>query len=362
MRKRILLGALALALVVGGALFVMRGELAMRAMSRAYAEAMGRDALAELPDGLHLGLCGTGSPMPDPTRAGPCVAVVAGQRLFIVDSGSGSTRNLSLMNLPPARVEAVFLTHFHSDHIADLGELMLQRWASGAARRPLPVYGPTGVEQVVGGFEAAYGLDQGYRVAHHGAVVTPPSGFGGEPRAFAATPQGPNVILINEPDLKVIAFPVPHDPATPAVGYVFEYKDRKLVVSGDTALSQRLETAAKGVDLLAHEGLSRRLVGEQRQAALKAGRGNFAHILNDILTYHTDPKDVGALAQRAGVRELLFYHVIPPMPLRALEGPFTADARKIFKGRLAVGHDGDFISLPAGGQEVERSNRLRRFR
>lgn len=362
MRKRILLGVLALALVVGGALFLMRGELAMRAMSRAYAQAMGRDALAELPDGLHLGLCGTGSPMPDPTRAGPCVAVVAGQRLFIVDSGSGSTRNLSLMNLPPTRVEAVFITHFHSDHIADLGELMLQRWAGGAAKAPLPVYGPTGVDQVVAGFEAAYTLDRGYRIAHHGTAVTPPSGFGGEPRPFAATPQGPNAILINEPDLKVTAFPVPHDPATPAVGYLFEYKGRKLVVSGDTALSQRLETAARGVDLLAHEGLSHRLVREQRKAALKAGRENYAHILEDILSYHTDPKSVGALAQRAGVRELLFYHVIPPMPLRALEGPFAADARKAFKGRLEVGHDGDFVSLPAGSDRIEHSNRMLRFR
>ncbi|MCC7267175.1 MAG: MBL fold metallo-hydrolase [Caulobacteraceae bacterium] len=362
MRKRILLGVLALVLIAGGGLYLMRGELAMRAMSRIYAQAMGRDALAELPDGLHLGLCGSGSPMPDPTRAGPCVAVVAGQRLFVVDSGTGSTRNLSLMNLPPARVEAVFLTHYHSDHIADLGELMLQRWAGGPAKRPVPVYGPTGVDQVVGGFEAAYALDRGYRVAHHGPAVMPPGGFGGEPRAFAASPQGPNVVLINEPDLKVTAFPVPHDPATPAVGYIFEYKGRKLVVSGDTALSQRLETAARGADLLAHEGLSHKLVGLQREAAVKAGRDNLAHIMHDILSYHTDPKDVGALAQRAGVREVLFYHVIPPLPLRALEGPFTADARKLFKGRLAVGHDGDFVSLPAGGKKIEHSNRLRTFR
>ncbi len=82
-------------------LWLARGFLATRAMERIFAQAMGSDPLAELPDGLHVGLCGTGSPMPDPTRAGPCVAVVAGQRLFVVDSGSGSTRQLSLMNLPP---------------------------------------------------------------------------------------------------------------------------------------------------------------------------------------------------------------------------------------------------------------------
>ena len=342
--------------------WIFRGPLAVGAMSRLYDRAMGGDPLAELPDGLHVGLCGSGSPMPDPTRAGPCVTVVAGRRLFLVDVGAGGPRTLQLMNLPIGRVSGVFLTHFHSDHIDGLGELMLQRWASGANTSPLPVYGPTGVDQVVHGFEAAYALDRGYRIAHHGPAVVPPSGFGGDPRPFAVSANAPNVLVINDPDLQVIAFPVRHDPVEPAVGYLFIYKGRRLVVSGDTAPSPRLEAAARGADVLAHEGLSPNLVAVQRQSAIRAGRTNLAHILHDILSYHSSPEAVAGIAQRAGVHYLLFEHIIPPLPFEALEGPFLGRSRSIFHGPIRVGHDGDFISMPAGGHEITRTNRLAIFR
>lgn len=356
---KFILAAVVVVGALGTGVWLARGQLAMAAMSKAYEGAMGTDAIAALPDGLHVGLCGSGAPMPDPTRAGPCVAVVAGRKLFVVDSGSGSTRNLALMNLQPAEVDGVFLTHFHSDHIADLGELMLQRWAGGAATAPLPVYGPTGVDGVVAGFQAAYALDRGYRIAHHGEVAVPPSGFGGAPHPFAASPAAPDVVLIDEPDLQVTAFPVNHDPADPAVGYRFAYKGRTVVVSGDTAASERLVAAAKGVDVLAHEALAPNLVELQRQAALKAGRANMVKILSDIPPYHTAPEVVAAEARRAGVRTLLLYHIIPPLPTRALEGPFLGRSRRIFGGPLQVGRDGDFISLPAGGTAVRHGNRLR---
>ena len=357
-------GLLALAvilLVVAGGLWVLRGQIALRIMNRVYEQAFADDPIAQLPDGLHVGLCGSGSPMPDPTRAGPCTAVVAGRQLFVIDSGTGSTKNLSLMNLPPAQVSAVFITHFHSDHIADLGELMLQRWASGAATSPVPVYGPTGVEQVVAGFEQAYTLDSGYRIAHHGPKVIPPAGFGGLAHPFAVTQNGPDVAVIDQPDLKVIAFPVVHSPVNPAVGYLFIYKGRRVVVSGDTSASPRVEAEAKGADVLVHEGLSPNLVALQRAAAVRHGRTNLAAIMHDILSYHTTPEQAAGIAERAHVRMLLFTHVIPPLPLRALEGPFLGDARQIFHGRIQVGRDGDFVSLPAGTTEINRSNRLKTF-
>ena len=349
------------AVVLAGA-WLMRGKLATAAMERTYLRVMAADPYAGLPDGLHVGLCGSGSPMPDPTRAGPCTVVLAGKKLFVIDAGAGSTKNLSLMNLPPARVNAVFLTHFHSDHIDGLGELMLQRWASGPNTSPLPVYGPTGVDQVVAGFQAAYVLDSGYRVAHHGATVVPPSGFGGAAHPFEAQPDLPNVTVIDEPDLKVIAFPVHHNPVEPAVGYLFIYKDRRVVISGDTAASPRLEAVSKGADLLVHEGLSTELVGLQRKAALADGRANLAAIFHDILSYHTTPEQAAGIAQRAGVKSLLFTHVIPPLPVRALEGPFFGKSRDIFKGEIRVGHDGDLASLPAGSTEITHSNRLMTFR
>lgn len=356
--KRILLIVVAVLAVLAGAAWLMQGRIAEAGMRTVFEHAMAADPLAELPDGLNVGLCGTGSPMPDPTRAGPCVAIVAGKRLFVVDSGSGSTRNLALMDLQPAQVQAVFITHFHSDHIADLGELMLQRWAAGAAKSPIPVYGPTGVEGVVAGFQAAYALDRGFRIAHHGVEAVPPSGFGGTPHPFAVSLATPDVVLIDEPDLKVTAFPVNHHPADPAVGYRFEYKGRTVVVSGDTGPSERLVAAAKGVDVLAHEGLAPNLVAIQKSAALKAGRTHIVKILSDIPSYHTAPEAAAAEAQRAGVKTLLFYHVIPPLPVRALEGPFLGKSRSIYKGPIRVGHDGDFLSLPAGSTEIRHTNRM----
>ena len=341
--------------------WLLRGEIAERVMARVFGHAMSGDPLAELPDGLHVGLCGSGSPMPDPTRAGPCTVVVAGRRMFVIDSGEGSTKNLSLMNLPPARVSAIFLTHFHSDHIADLGELMLQRWAGGAAVAPVPVYGPTGVDRVVTGFEQAYALDSGYRVAHHGPKVVPPTGFGGAAHAFVVSREGPDVAVIAEPELKVYAFPVNHHPVEPAVGYLFVYKGRRVVVSGDTALSPRLEAAAHGADVLVHEGLAPNLVALQRQAALAHGRANLAAIFHDIISYHTTPEQAAGEAQRAGVRYLLFTHIIPPLPMEAVEGPWLGRARSIFHGSLRVGHDGDFLTLPAGTSEIRRTNRLKTF-
>lgn len=354
------LGALGLVVVIGlGGAWLFRDRLALVGMRQAYALALAEDPLASLPDGLHVGLCGSGSPMSDPTRAGPCVAVVAGRDLFVVDSGSGSTRNLLLMNLPPASVAATFVTHYHSDHIADLGELMLQHWAGGAARAPMPIYGPPGLEGVVDGFEAAYAPDRGYRIAHHGAAVVPPLGFGGEPHVFSAAADGPDVLVLEKPNLKVWAFPVAHAPVEGAVGYRFEYKGRSVVVSGDTGPSERLVRASRNVDLLVHEGLAPNLVAMQESVAEQAGRGNYAHIFRDILTYHTPPETVAREAKAAGAKAVLFYHVIPPLPVRALEGPFLGRSKEIFGGPMRVGRDGDFASLPAGSSEVKWSNRLK---
>jgi ribonuclease Z len=155
---------------------------------------------------------------------------------------------------------------------------------------------------------------------------------------------------------------VVHTPVDPAVGYRFDYRGRSVVVSGDTAPSPRVEAASKGVDVLVHEGLAPNLVAIQHSDAVKAGRTNLAAITHDILSYHTAPEAAAAIAQRAGVRYLLFTHIIPPLPLRALEGPWLGKSRDIFHGAIRVGHDGDFLSLPAGSTEIRRTDRLTTFR
>ena len=359
--KRIVPAVLGGLVLLLGLAWLARGEIAVRVMVGLYDRAMTAAPSDGLTDGLHVALCGSGSPMPDPSRAGPCTAVLAGKRLFVFDAGAGSVRNLSLMGLPPARVERVFLTHFHSDHIDGLGELMLQRWAGSGSAAPLLVHGPTGVEAVVGGLMSAYGPDRNYRVAHHGEAVVPPAGFGGQAIPFDPLSGREDVILLDEPGLRIRAFPVDHAPVSPAVGYVIEYKGRKAVISGDTRISPNVEREARGADLLVHEALSSRLVGIQKAAAQRAGRTGLVKILGDITTYHSDPEEVAALADRAGVRGLLFTHVVPPLPLRALEGPFLGKSRSVFHGDLRVGRDGDMVSMPAGSGDIRYGNRLKRF-
>ena len=181
-------------------------------------------------DGLHAGICGSGSPMVDINRTGPCVAVVAGKHLYIVDIGDGSTRNITLMGFQTGKIDAVLLTHFHSDHIAGLGELMLQRWAGGSNITPVDVIGPTGVETVVDGFNTAYSLDTGYRVVHHGPRTMPPSGAGGIAKPFTFGPaEDASVVVVDQDGVKITAFKVDHRPVVPAVGYRFDYKGRSLV-------------------------------------------------------------------------------------------------------------------------------------
>src|ERR1700735_4670612 len=125
------------------------------------------------PDSLRVVLCGTGNPLPDRARAAACTAIFAGSNIYLVDIGPGSWKNLALWRIPPAKLAAIMLTHFHSDHIGDLGEINIETWANGRDH-PLRVYGPEGVDQVVNGFAQAYSLDEGYRIAHHGSALMSP--------------------------------------------------------------------------------------------------------------------------------------------------------------------------------------------
>lgn len=355
--RRFLLGVLALAVLAGGVGYAFRGDIALALMQRTLNANFAVDSLAELPDGLHVGLCGAGAPMPSADRSGPCVAVVAGKRLMIIDAGTGGVRTLARMRLPPGRIERVMLTHFHSDHIDGLGEMMLQRWVGASNTAPLPVHGPTGVESVVDGFNTAYTLDKGYRVAHHGPEFVPPSGFGGVAVPFVLGDNG-EALVLDDGGLKIVAFKVDHAPIEPAVGYRITYKGRVAVISGDTKPTGEVEAQAKDADLLVHEALSPKLVGMIGDAAKAGGQPNIAKIMHDILDYHTTPEEAAAIASRAKVKALLLYHIVPPLPLSALEGPFLGRAREIYAGPLYLGHDGDFITMPVGSTEVRFTNRL----
>ncbi len=339
--------------------YLFKADLSVLLAQRVVAQRMSSNALSSLPDGLHLGLCGAGSPMPDDLRMGPCTVVVAGKRLFVFDSGSGSSRNIGKMGFVHGQIEAIFLTHFHSDHIDGLGELLMQRWVSSGNATAVPLYGPTGVEQVVGGVMQAYGLDRGYRVAHHGEAILPLGGFGAQVKTFEVPSPDHRRVLLKDADLEIAAFLVDHSPVTPAVGYRISYKGRSIVLSGDTVKNAAVQRAAAGVDVLVHEAMSMPLMALLTQGARRAGRSVVETLMVDIQDYHTTPEQAAETARDAQVRYLLLNHIVPPLPpLPGLEQAFLGEAGAIFKGPLKVGRDGDFISLPTGSTDIITSRRF----
>jgi ribonuclease Z len=353
--KKLLLTMLVLSAVVVATVFIFQKQVATRLMQQMAHKNVGRNIIPTLPDGLHLALCGTGSPFPDPSRAGPCSAIIAGDRLFIVDTGEGSARNLGYMGIPAAKIEAIFLTHFHSDHIDGLGPFMLQRWGVGTFQTPTPVYGPTGVEKVVDGFRAAYVLDFGYRVAHHSEKIMPPGGSGGKGMPFALPPagQGDDVVVLNDKGLKVTAFRVDHAPIDPAVGYRFDYKGRSVVISGDTKKTPSVQAVAKGVDILVHEALQPSLVKILETEFADRKMNNMSQVMRDILNYHTTPEEAAAQAAAAGAKQLVLNHIVPPMPVRFAYPAFLGDAAKFYDQPITVGEDGMLFSLPANSTSID---------
>jgi ribonuclease Z len=309
------------------------------------------DHAANGEDGLHLALCGAGGPMPAPHASGPCVAVVAGKQLFVVDAGTDGLRNMGRMGYPLGNIEAVFLTHFHSDHIDGLGEMATIRWASAANTSPLPVYGPDGVQRVVDGFNTAYSFDAQYRHDHHGDTVAPLSGAGMVARTFAKPEAGELVTLYSNEDLKIEALAVDHSPVEPAVGYRFTYKDRSLLITGDTIKLANIEEFARGVDLLVHEALAPNLVGMMHDAAAKSGNQIMAKITDDILTYHASPVEAAETARDAGVGHLLYYHIVPPLVFPGQDILYLNGAQDIFPD-YTIGQDGVSFYLPSGSKEI----------
>ena len=354
MRKAAII--LVLIALIGAVVYSQRGAIGMRIMARGVEAALSTDATGDLQDGLHVALCGAGGPLPDPKRSGPCVAVVAGKHLFVVDAGTGGVRNLGRLRYPIGRIESVLLTHFHSDHVDGLGELATLRWVQNGNVEPLPVIGPEGVEEVVSGFDTAYRQDAVYRNAHHGDKVAPPSGHGMSPRSFPLPRDGELATVYEVDGVKIEALAVDHAPVKPAVGYLFTYKDRSVLISGDTARNANVEKFASGVDLLVHEALAPNLVGLMHAAAARVGNQIMAKITADILDYHASPREAAEIARDAGVGHLLYYHIVPPLIFPGAEAAWLNGAEDVFPD-YTVGQDGTSFSLPAGSDEIIQTRR-----
>jgi len=304
-------------------------------------------------DALRAIACGTASPVADPNRAAACIAVIAGGKFYVVDTGMGSWKNLALWRIPGERVGGIFYTHFHSDHIAELGEFNLQTWGAGRPD-PMRVYGPKGVERLVAGFSEAYALDRGYRTAHHGDEVMNPAKGEMEAKPFVVDAKDPaGTVILEENGLVVRAFLVDHDPIDPAVGYRFDYKGRSVSVSGDTVPSKSLVAASKGVDVLFHEAQANFLVNIIQEEAKAAGSNQYSRILGDIPTYHTSPVDAATLANESGAALLVLYHLTPPPTNPIVERIFVRGVSDVRPSGVVVARDGLLVTLPAGSKEIE---------
>jgi ribonuclease Z len=293
-------------------------------------------------DGMRVIVCGSASPLGrDPERAEACIAVVTAEHFFLFDVGARSPLRMAQARLPMARINGVFLTHFHSDHIAALPDVNLASWVQGRPA-PLDVYGPPGVQSVVDGFNAAYGLDRGYRTAHHGAARLPP-----ERGPMRAHPFDPGEVVWQDDLLTVTSFAVEHPPIEPAVGYRVDYRGRSVVISGDTNVADGLFAAAKDADLLLHDALSRTLLDPMIEVATDLGLPAISGIMTDVIDYHADVTLLPARAAEAGIQRLALYHLVP--------APNALAERMFLRGLpddVILTRDLHTFDLPVGSSEI----------
>lgn len=357
-RKSFKLALVALAvLTIGTAAALLTPGVQQKLFDRAAQQLSARTNTAPLvDDALRIAVCGSSAPLPSKSRAKACVAVFAGGKIWVVDSGPESVENLVLWGVPLSKIGGVLLTHFHSDHIGDLGELQLQTWAGGRTA-PLEVYGGPGVERVVAGFNEAYRLDQGYRTAHHGEKVMPSASWGMVAHTVTldgapSSAKDRTGLVLDDGQLRITAIEVDHAPIEPAYAYRFDYKGRAAVVTGDLKYHAPLAKSAANADLLVSEAISRSMTKSLETAAQSVEREQTAAIMHDVQDYHISPEEAATIANEAKVQLLVFYHLLPApdgfLPRRL----FAHGVNEVRRGDWTIADDGSLYTLPLGSKEV----------
>ena len=302
-------------------------------------------------DALSAAVCGSRSPLPSPGRAETCILITAGDDLFVVDIGDGSNDNLRSWNINFRDIEAVLITHLHSDHIADLPGLHQNAWVVGERNSKLKVFGPEGVDQFTQGIEMAYAHDYVFRNEHHGDAIAPLQFAGFDTSVIDLN----NPVIFDNGELKITAFRVIHEPIEPALGFKFEYKGRSIVLSGDTSYTQTVIDNSMNADVLFHEAQANHMLAIMEESLRSRGADLLATVLDDITTYHTTLVEAAEIANEANVKKLFFYHLTPAPRNYIQEIMFVRGVDQVRKEWTLV-EDGTLVILPVGSEEIIVTN------
>jgi len=263
-------------------------------------------------------ILGSGSPLPDPNRAGPSTLVrtTAGDLLF--DCGRGVLMRAAAAGSAAGAFRALFLTHLHSDHITDLNDVFTLRWVMTFAPDPLRIFGPDGTSELLKATEAMLESDIGYRLAHHDDLKWRPSAV------VTEVAQG---VIFDENSVRVTAALTDHRPVAPTIGFRIDDGNRSVVIAGDTVPCTGLDELCSGADVLVHTVVRRDLI---EQIGLPR--------LRDVLDYHSSVADAAQTAARNGVRTLVLNHLVPA-PAPGTEQEWIDQAAAHFKGDVLMAMD-----------------------
>ena len=287
-------------------------------------------------DSLRVFICGSASPVGVTDRAQACIAIITPSHFYIFNSGAGSTSNAHRAGLPLSRLQGIFLTHLHSNHIAEIYELNLASWVSESVTA-LQVYGPKGVRRIVSGINETYALDIDYRVAQLGSNQLNP-----KLAKLKAKALGERTVL-EDGELTITALVANHKTASPSISYRIDYRGRSVFISGDSQVTSTTWIASENVDLMLLDTLSSPLTKAAQKAATTAGLNWQAKIFADAEQYHASTDSLVELQKNTNAKMVALYHLVPT--------PENLIMSKIFERGLSenfvFANDGDWFELPS---------------